>query len=278
MRSGFILFFILLSVECSSQAINHTIYFNVAESTISEKDIKWMDSVSSYLLTSKNYSIALRSYADADGSEKSNQALSEKRAEAVKKIFLDNKLEAKYIESLAIGEKEPVADNATEAGKAKNRRVQLAITYHPVADPQKEVKETIPSDSVPEKKKSEIKTVLADGSLKVGQTLILKNLNFEGGTPVLLPESDASLKELLKVMQENPKLEIEIGGHVCCADDMPLSVARAQKVYNYLKGYGISKDRMTYKGYSHSKPLASERTEAGRTANRRVEIKILKVE
>ena len=70
---------------------------------------------------------------------------------------------------------------------------------------------------------------------------------------------------------------IEIGGHVCCASDMPLSVQRAQTVYNYLTKKGISEDRMEWKGYSRNKPLfAVDTTDETARANRRVEITVLK--
>jgi outer membrane protein OmpA-like peptidoglycan-associated protein len=78
-------------------------------------------------------------------------------------------------------------------------------------------------------------------------------------------------------MINNPTLEIEIAGHVCCADDMPLSVLRAKTVYSYLVKNGISEKRMTYRGYSRNKPIFEDDSfEENARANRRVEIKILK--
>jgi hypothetical protein len=56
-------------------------------------------------------------------------------------------------------------------------------------------------------------------------------------------------------MKENPTLEILIGGHVCCFNDMRLSVLRAKTIYDYLVENGIDKSRMKYKGYGLSKPL-----------------------
>ena len=78
-------------------------------------------------------------------------------------------------------------------------------------------------------------------------------------------------------MKENLTLEIEIGGHVCCFNDMPLSVLRAQTVFKYLKKKGIDESRMTYKGYSRNKPvIEDDRHEADARVNRRVEITVLK--
>jgi outer membrane protein OmpA-like peptidoglycan-associated protein len=94
------------------------------------------------------------------------------------------------------------------------------------------------------------------------------------------------LDELVTTLQHYPKLEVEIQGHVCCTDDVDgidnstgkrnLSEARAKAVYNYLIEHGIDKNRMQHKGFGHQFPITLERTEAERTRNRRVELKILK--
>ena len=92
-----------------------------------------------------------------------------------------------------------------------------------------------------------------------------------------MPESIPVLKDLLKLMNDNPGLEVEIGGHVCCGPSMELSVLRAKRVYDYLVENGIAKKRLTYKGYSFDKPIAKEDTEEGKMLNRRVEITVLKL-
>ncbi len=104
---------------------------------------------------------------------------------------------------------------------------------------------------------------------------MLKNINFEGGTANLLPQSKPALDELIYLLQKNPSVKIEIGGHVCCYNDMPLSVMRAKRIYDILLSNGIEASRLTYKGYSNSKPIAVDSDETERTKNRRVEIKIL---
>ncbi|MEL7376369.1 MAG: OmpA family protein, partial [Bacteroidota bacterium] len=54
-----------------------------------------------------------------------------------------------------------------------------------------------------------------------------------------------------------------------------LSENRAKAVYDYLIGAGVSEDRLQYKGYGESQPIASNDTEAGRAANRRTTFTIL---
>jgi len=53
--------------------------------------------------------------------------LSQRRADAVKKLLVENGIQANQIEALGMGEEFPIAENTTNAGKAKNRRVEIII-------------------------------------------------------------------------------------------------------------------------------------------------------
>lgn len=80
-------------------------------------------------------------------------------------------------------------------------------------------------------------------------------------------------------MQNNPDTDVEIYGHTDStgsdAINNPLSVRRAESVYNYLNSKGVSGLRMSYEGFGSSQPIADNSTAAGRTENRRVEVIIL---
>ena len=100
-----------------------------------------------------------------------------------------------------------------------------------------------------------------------------------------MPNSEATLIELIKILENNPNLKIEVQGHICCLTSgsdgmdmdtrtMTLSVTRAQYVYNYLIDKGISPYRLSYKGFAASQPLVEEITDADKQLNRRVEIMI----
>lgn len=114
---------------------------------------------------------------------------------------------------------------------------------------------------------------------KTGDKIKLNALNFYPGQDILLPEAIPTLNELVQVMQKNPKLVIEIQGHICCTTDdiWDLSTERAKRVYEYLLNNGISKDRMNYVGFGVSQPLYSipEKNSDEQVANRRVVVKII---
>lgn len=114
--------------------------------------------------------------------------------------------------------------------------------------------------------------------IKTGNTLVLNNIFFDTDKSILKKESESELQILLQLMQNNPGMSIEIGGHTdnqgTEARNKVLSTERATAVQNYLLERGISKERMVAKGYGSSIPVADNNSEEGRSRNRRTEIKV----
>lgn len=123
-----------------------------------------------------------------------------------------------------------------------------------------------------------VKNFLLD-RVEVGAKVILKNIYFEFGKSTLKPESYAGLDNVVKLLQSNETIRIEISGHTdnigSLRTNTKLSTDRAKAVVNYLVQKGISPSRLEYKGYAFSQPVAPNSTEAGRAQNRRVEFKVL---
>ncbi len=117
---------------------------------------------------------------------------------------------------------------------------------------------------------------------KIGDKLVLKNLSFYDRTDILYPESFKTREELLKVLKENPKLKIEIQGHICCTlgkDEEQIALKRCVGTIEYLVINGIEKTRLSYKSYDATQPIypIPEKNEEERKANRRVEILIVDI-
>ena len=250
--------------------ITRVIYFESGKSDLPADACGWIDSVAGTALAAESYSISIEAYCDADGSDAANMRLSEQRAAGVENRFIAAKAEKAKIQSAHFGESEPVCDNASLSGKAKNRRAFVTVEWQ---EQQKIV--AVNAAALPRMQEQAPAQLTENTELKAGERLVLKNINFEGGSSVLLDESVPTLNLLIKLMKSKRTMKIEIGGHVCCGPDMPLSIARARRVYEYLLNRGVDAARMTYKGYSFDKPIASEETEEGKRMNRRVEITIL---
>lgn len=116
--------------------------------------------------------------------------------------------------------------------------------------------------------------------IKIGGSVVLRNVFFNTGSYELLPESKVELQKLTDFLNLNKTLFIEIGGHTdnVGSDDMnqTLSESRAKEVYKYLVGHGIDEIRMKYRGYGLSQPVGSNDTTEGRALNRRTEFRIIK--
>ncbi len=95
----------------------------------------------------------------------------------------------------------------------------------------------------------------------------------------LKPESITELDNVVTLMNENPKLKIQIGGHTDNVgkpeDNLKLSLGRSVAVINYLLGKRIKNDGLTFKGFGETKPIADNKTETGRALNRRTELSVV---
>ncbi len=112
----------------------------------------------------------------------------------------------------------------------------------------------------------------------------LQNINFDTGRASILPESESVLDEVGNILARWPDLKIEIGGHTdsqgSAAKNALLSKERARAVLDYLlsKFPELDPGQFTTAGYGASRPIATNKTELGRSKNRRVEFKVLNKE
>jgi OOP family OmpA-OmpF porin len=108
------------------------------------------------------------------------------------------------------------------------------------------------------------------------RTLVLEGVYFETGKSVIKPESEATLDRVAGSLAAHPEVTVEVGGHTdntgSRATNRRLSQARATAVRDYLIGKGVAAAQLTAKGYGPDKPVADNKTVAGRAANRRVEL------
>jgi OOP family OmpA-OmpF porin len=106
--------------------------------------------------------------------------------------------------------------------------------------------------------------------------LILEGVNFATGKAELTPESQAILDGVAESLVAHEEIKVQVGGHTdntgSAAVNKRLSAARAEAVRQYLISKGVAANRLTAAGFGPSKPIASNKTAAGRAQNRRVEL------
>ena len=114
--------------------------------------------------------------------------------------------------------------------------------------------------------------------LDVNAKLALRDINFETNSDQLNDISFTELNRVIKLMQENPHLKMEVAAHT---DDkgpkdynLILSNKRAKSVMEYLSA-SIPPDRLLAKGYGEDSPKVENKTEENRAINRRVEMRVV---
>lgn len=191
--------------------------------------------------------LTVECHCDSTGTRPYNQSLSERRAKAVKKYLMAKGVESEMIATIGKGKDELKFHSKAEF--FKNRRCEFLV---PLA----------------------LSTEIKNIPIERGTKFNIANLQFVGNQSIPLASSFEPLDQLLKFLEENPKVSIEIQGHVCCLGDMQLSLARAEMVMYYLIDRGIHPDRLKAEGFSNKRPLVNEVDDATRAINRRVEIEI----
>lgn len=318
------------------------VYFAFGKADLTPEAGAVLDSLVANLKAEPRYlRIRITAHTDSIGSPAANEALSKRRAAAVRDKLLLRGLGDAQIEIAGFGERRPAASNSTEEGRQRNRRATLdVLTSVPMAtfsgrvkdrDSGKGVAATVtfstktrvdstrtdsagfysvrlPKDSVvkmeavapnyffqtmtakifgsPELyKKYKISPDIVLPPAKVGETAVLRDLFFVGDEAILLKVSEPELPKILKFMQINPDLKVEIAGHIngprLVMENEPewrqsLSERRAKLIYEYLLKNDIPAERMTYKGYKNTRMLfPNPKNEKESEQNRRVEIRVI---
>lgn len=115
--------------------------------------------------------------------------------------------------------------------------------------------------------------------IRVGEVMVMRNIFFETDSYELKNESVVELNRLVDLLNKNPTMRIEVGGHTddVGADEynQKLSENRAKAVVDFLTTKGTTADRLTWKGYGKSNPVTSNETDEGKAQNRRTEIRVI---
>jgi len=238
-----------------------------------------------WIVANKNCKIvAINGYTDEIGSNDFNDTLAKKRVDFIFNQIKDKVKIREDFKSRSFGENFNQSKN-----KAENRKVIIYYILPKDLAREEEIlgikpKEVAPEEIVPieEETMNFPENATLEDKIKLSKkgTLIrLNDVNFYINSFSIVPASKRAIDELILVMNEFPKLKIEIQGHICCMpkDARNLSLERARQVKRILVSEGIGEKRVQTKGFGVSKPKfpIPEKSEFEAARNRRVEIMIL---
>jgi outer membrane protein OmpA-like peptidoglycan-associated protein len=113
---------------------------------------------------------------------------------------------------------------------------------------------------------------------QVQQVSLKGKIQFQVSSAEVQSAQEGPLSEAVRLLNENKNWHLQINGHASsdgsAALNNKLASARASAVLNYLAARGVSKDRMSAKGFGSTVPVASNSTLSGREANRRTEFSV----
>jgi OOP family OmpA-OmpF porin len=190
----------------------------------------------------------IEGHTDNVGSYDHNMELSQRRAEAVMNYLVGKfGIDGSRLSAKGYGYTRPVADNATDEGKQKNRRIEAII------DCAFDVKQVQPPE-------------------RLCMSLVI---DFDSGSAGIKPEYRPEIAKVADYLKQYPTTTAVIEGHTDNVggyeENMKLSQRRAQNVVDYLVNeLGIDRSRLSAKGYGYTRSIAYNGTAEGRRKNRRI--------
>lgn len=103
------------------------LHFETAKSEIQPKSFKTLDKLVEYMKRKPTFKIRIEGHTDNQGTDASNLALSESRAQSVRTYLVTKGIAESRIVTKGKGATQPIADNSTTEGRAKNRRTEIHI-------------------------------------------------------------------------------------------------------------------------------------------------------
>lgn len=113
------------AIQETGKFVTNNILFETGKATLKAESMAEIEKVATYMKKNPRARFEVQGHTDNQGSDKINDPLSRQRAEAVVKALANLGVDDFNLKAVGKGSHEPVADNKTEAGRAKNRRVEF---------------------------------------------------------------------------------------------------------------------------------------------------------
>lgn len=119
---------IVIPIKVGAKVVLHNLFFATNKTQILPQSEQALNELAQFMQAHPGISVRITGHTDDVGSEQANQILSEGRANAVRTELIRRGVAGDRITAEGKGESEPIADNKTEEGRARNRRVEFTIT------------------------------------------------------------------------------------------------------------------------------------------------------
>ena len=258
-----ILIFFCCGLGLCQDKLTHVVYFDTDKYVLPPTEENRLLLFISTLIDMDIESISIYGFCDDIGADTYNLKLSQQRANAIKTIFSNNKINEDLITNVD-GKGEILLKIVNEKNILKirglNRKVEIIVNPKPI-----KIKDDKPV-IVPKKKNT---TELIKGKLKVGDKITFENILFKTGYATVTHDSKKTLEDIAKALKERKDIYFTIQGHVCCTQysrdavdkktkKRNLSEARAKYIYDYFVKKGIDKKRMRHVGLRRRFPLGGD--------------------
>jgi outer membrane protein OmpA-like peptidoglycan-associated protein len=104
------------------------VLFNMGGATLQPGAFRQIDDLATYLKQHRDRTVTIEGYTDSTGSEATNEALSQRRADAVRDALIQRGVQPSRVIARGLGASSPIATNSTAAGRQLNRRVEAVVS------------------------------------------------------------------------------------------------------------------------------------------------------
>ena len=200
----------------------------------------------------------IQGHTDSVGSSQDNMTLSRRRAQSVVSYLVNEEnIAASRLKAVGYGEERPLGDNATEAGKRQNRRINAVITCA---------------------------TDFEGLKVATARTVVAMEIEFDPYKNDIKPQYNNELRKVANFMKANPSVTATVEGHAdniaglgakqtnpTAKVSMDVSQQRAQHVVEHLvNDFGVARSRLSTMAFGATRRTAYGTTLAGQQENRRV--------
>jgi OOP family OmpA-OmpF porin len=116
-----------IKIDPPKDFVLENVYFESGKSSLKPNSFKALNDLVEILKIKNTMVVEIQGHTDNVGKDEENMKLSQDRADEVRKYLISKGIEAARVTSKGYGPTMPVADNANDAGKAKNRRTSLKV-------------------------------------------------------------------------------------------------------------------------------------------------------